>query len=122
MDFSNDIAKIIEDWDTLVTQKRNSLTYNDRGEAINNWATVVTAYINIQPISSKDSSNMQEIGQKEIYTHMLYGYYDTNSTKLTVYIGDRFYDASNKIYEVGFVREFENSHFEIYCVYVEGKI
>ena len=123
LDYKADVAAIIGDWDTLLTQKRLSLTYNDRGEAVKGTeTTVTTANMDIQPVDERLMGTMMELGDKELYTHILYGYYDISGTALSVVIGDRFYDASNKLYEVKYVRNYENSHLEIYCIFVQGKI
>lgn len=122
LDFTADIATIVDDWETRVTLKRNTPSYNDRGEEINiAWDTVVTADVNIQPAGEKLLAQMEESGVKEKYTHVVFGYYDTTGTKISAFPNDRLYDPDDKIYEIKQVKEYENSHIEMYCVFVEGK-
>ncbi len=102
--------------------KRDAESYNDRGEVTHDWDDVSTADVDIQPIDEKKLALMTEIGIKEIFSHEVYGYYDTSGEKITPQLGDRFYDIDDKIYEIKQIKEYENSHFEIYCVYMEGKV
>jgi len=121
-DYKEDVAIIIGEWDTLVTLKRDTPTYNDRGEPTHDWDDVTTAYVDIQPANEKQLAYMTELGMEEIYTHKIYGYYDTAGAKITPVINDRFYDADDKIYEIKQIKEYENSHFDMYAIYMEGKV
>lgn len=122
LDYKSDVAIIIDSWKTRVTLKRDTETYNDRGEVIHSWSDITTADVDIQPATDKQLAFMVEIGIKEIYTHKIYGYYDTSDVKISPQINDRFYDTDDKIYEIKLIKEYENSHFDMYAVYVEGKV
>jgi hypothetical protein len=129
INYKEDTALLIEDWDTKVIIGRQGLTYNDRGEASVAWASVEAAYVDIQPANFLEISN-QEAGMKERTSHIAYGYYSTTGSKLNIWAGDRLYDCVDKsydvingtykAYEVLCVNEFTDSHFEIFCRYIEG--
>lgn len=110
---------------TRVTLKRSTKTYDDHGYATETWADAATADVEIQPLSPVKASAIAaaigENGQVELYSHAIYCYYDTSGTKLTIAPGERFYDTSGKFYEIKQVKEFLNSHYEVYAVFVEGK-
>lgn len=122
VDYTSDVALIIGDWGTRVTLKRDTETFSDTGAVTHTWGDITTADVDIQPATVRQIQIMMELGIKEMYTFMIYGYDDTSGSKITPQIGDRFYDASNKIYDIKHIKEYENSHFEIYCAYLEGKI
>jgi len=121
MDFTTDLDMIINK--QRITQKRKAITYNSSGIANTpTWNTVTTADVEIQPIASADQSMVHEQGQKELYSHMIACYYNTAGAKLAVLPGDRFYDASNKFYELIKIEENLGSHFVVYAEYMKGKI
>lgn len=120
MNFKEDVATIITDWGTNVSIIRKTESYNDAGEATVSWITVTNAYVDIQPnIQVKQST--QEFGIEDVSSHIAYGYYDTLGVKLDIWAEDRIYDAvSGKSYDILSIKEFADSHFEIYCNYVKG--
>lgn len=119
-DYAVDVATIIDNWKTRVTFKRHALTYNDRGEVKYNWTTTSVSDVDIQPINEEIQSYMTEIGIKEISTHIVFGYYDTSDAKLDVEKNDVMYDSSSRLYKIKDLKEYEDSHFELFCTYVEG--
>jgi len=119
-DYTSDVATIIGNWDTRIVIKRDTLTFNDRGESRHNWNTISEADMDIQPVDEKVQAYMTEIGIKEIFTHIVFGYYDTTDARLDIVIGDILCDSDTKLYKIRNLREYEDSHCELYCTYIEG--
>lgn len=122
IDYRGDVATIIEDWDILVTQKRATISYNNRGDETPTWTTVTTAYVDIQALPLKKESYTKEEGVVKIYSHRIFGCYDVSNSVLSVIRNDRFYVSSTVFYEVEQVVEHDNAHLEIYCNLVTGRV
>ncbi len=120
INYREDLETIMEEFKVLATQKRASVSYNDKGEATSTFTTVTTAYVDIQPATIKKESYVGEDGQVEVYSHTIYACYNVSGTVIIVYPNDRFYVGTD-FYVVKHIIEHDNAHLEIQCVLVRGQ-
>lgn len=121
IDYRQDLATIINEFDVLATQKRPVESYNNKGISTTTFETITTAYVDIQPAEIKRESFVDEEGKVEIYTHVIFACYNVSGVVLSVLVGDRFY-VNSDFYEVKQVVEYNNAHLEIHCNLVKGKV
>jgi hypothetical protein len=105
----------------LMTLKKNTVSYNTRGEPTHSWATNTTAWVDLQP-NRNQNAVITESGLKVVFPFAIYAWHDTDDVAVAAAVGDRWYSSDNIVYEIKYIEQWATYHFKYYCINVTGQL